>query len=116
MLVSKEHQCIEPHNLAARLTRAWSRYGLRSAPVGLARARLSLERNIGYIRAATLCLTCRGHVGKRAVLMGGCIITPGARIEIGNDVYIGRGSSLEISDAPGFPPVPTRIGDHTWIS
>jgi acetyltransferase-like isoleucine patch superfamily enzyme len=43
-------------------------------------------------------------------------ITPGAWLEIGDDVFIGPCSSLEILDTPGFPPQPTRIGDHTWIS
>ncbi len=102
-----------------RLGRAWSRYGIRTVPVALALAWLEASKRAAWLRVARLRMVCRAEIGRGVSIDAHCRFSPGARLWIGDHVFIGRNSTFEIGreSQPGSTDVPgVRIGENTWIS
>ncbi len=100
-------------NALRRLTRGLEKYGWRS-PIFLGVAALApLDAIIQSSRRARITLLSGGTIARSATVEEDVFVSPRARIDVGEGVFIGRRGVFEISNAPGSC---LTIGAGSWIS
>lgn len=97
-----------------RLGSICSRYGWRTTfVVPFVGGQRVAARQMSALRVGSLRLITIGRKGSRCRLGAGLSVSPGARLDLGDGLYIGARCTVEISVSP---PGCVSIGSRTWIS
>lgn len=96
----------------AKLTKYVKRYKWRMPFMILSKLDLKLSKLVWWLRRVKIRMFCIAQVGRNTVIEKDVDITHGSKIEIGENVFIGRRSIFTI----GLDDAKCTIGDDTWIS